>query len=362
VDGDVRPDAATARRSGASERADPTAADGEFGLIRRHFVRDRGPRRARLGVGDDCALIDPPEGETLAVSTDMLVEGRHFFPDVDPAALGHKALAVNLSDLAAMGARPIGFTLALALPRRDDTWLHAFAAGLFALADAHDCELVGGDTTRGPLNLCITIFGGVPAEHALRRDGARAGDDLWVSGVLGAAAWAVACRVGSDVPPAAAGIGDGDRDRVRALALARRRLDRPQPRVALGVALRGVASAAIDVSDGLVGDLDHVLERSSLAAGAALGASLAWPSVPVDPVLDGLTETRRAELSLAGGDDYELLFAAPPDRRNAVAAAAAACGVAVSRIGRVEDRAGVRLLDSESQPMACHARAFDHFR
>jgi thiamine-monophosphate kinase len=356
VDVDACPDAATAHGSSPGDRADRSAVGGEFELIRRHFVRDRGPRRARLGVGDDCALIDPPVGETLAVSTDMLVEGRHFFPDVDAAALGHKALAVNLSDLAAMGACPIGFTLALALPRRDDTWLHAFAGGLFALADEHDCELVGGDTTRGPLNLCITVFGGVPAALALRRDGARGGDDLWVSGTLGAAAWAVACRVGSDAAPA----GDDDLD--RALALARQRLDRPQPRVALGVALRGLASAAIDLSDGLVGDLDHVLERSSLAAGAPLGASLAWPSIPVDRALDGLAETRRAELALAGGDDYELLFAAQPARRAAVVAAAAACGVAVSRIGCVEHRAGIRLLDAGHRPMAFHARAFDHFR
>ena len=335
---------------------------GEFELIRRHFVRAGRPGRARLGIGDDCALLDLPGDETLAVSTDMLVEGRHFFPDVAPEALGHKALAVNLSDLAAMGARPIGFTLALALPVADDAWLGAFASGMFALADAHDCELVGGDTTRGPLNLCVTVLGGVPPGLALRRDGARAGDDLWVSGALGAAAWAVACRMQSIAVLPATGAGALRPGHAQALSHAQDRLDRPRPRVALGLALRGVASAAIDLSDGLAGDLGHVLERSSAAAGAPLGASLDWPSVPVDPALDGLPDALRAELAMAGGDDYELLFAAPAGRRGAVAAAAAACGLTLSRIGRVDDRPGVRLVGTDGRPMEFHARAFDHFR
>ena len=163
---------------------------GEFELIRRFFERPTDSGRALLGIGDDCALLAPDDDGVLAVSTDMLVAGRHFFDDVDPEALGHKALAVNLSDLAAMGARPRAFTLALALPQADEAWLGGLARGLFTLADAHGCELVGGDTTRGPLNLCITVMGSVPPEQALRRDRARAGDDLWVSGTLGAAAWA----------------------------------------------------------------------------------------------------------------------------------------------------------------------------
>jgi thiamine-monophosphate kinase len=272
---------------------------GEFELIRRFFERADRVTRLRLGIGDDCALLDAPAGETLAVSTDMLVEGRHFFPGTDPEAIGHKALAVNLSDLAAMGARPIAFTLALALPDADERWLEPFARGLFALADAHGCELAGGDTTRGPLNLCITVFGAVPPAGALRRDGAHAGDDLWVSGTLGAAALAVERRRRGESPPPGAA----------------ERLDRPQPRVALGLALRGLAGAAIDLSDGLAGDLAHVLARSATARGASLGATLEAGALPFAPELHGLPMEERIALATGGGDDYELAFAAPPERR-----------------------------------------------
>ena len=225
---------------------------GEFELIARHFKRP--VRRAALGVGDDCALLSPRPGMQLAVSSDMLVEGRHFFPDVDPEALGHKALAVNLSDLAACGAEPLAFTLALALPHADDAWLAAFAKGLFALADAHGCELVGGDTTRGPLNICITVFGEVPTGQALLRSGAKVGDDIYVSGHLGDARLALEALQGHiALPP-------------EALAAARLRLEQPTPRVALGQALRGVASSALDVSDGLLGDLGHILRASGTGA------------------------------------------------------------------------------------------------
>jgi len=348
---------------------------GEFELIARFFARDGVPGRALLGIGDDCALLAPGADGVIAVSTDMLVEGRHFFADVDPAALGHKALAVNLSDLAAMGARPLAFTLALALPGVDERWLGAFAGGLFALADAHGCELVGGDTTRGPLNVCITVFGTVPAQAALRRDRARPGDDVWVSGALGAAAWAVACRLSAD---GSGGWGQGDgqgdgrdasravtgspRERADRLAAARGRLERPEPRVALGLALRGVADAAIDLSDGLAGDIGHVLERSGRTRGAPLGATLSWPEVPVDPVLDGLPEAGRVALALSGGDDYELLFTAAPDRRGDVAAIAAALGLKLSRIGRIDAESGLRLVAADGRPMRIHARGFDHFR
>jgi len=361
---------------------------GEFELIRRFFVRPDRPGRAPLGIGDDCALLAPAPGEVLAISTDMLVAGRHFFADVDPAALGHKALAVNLSDLAAMGARPLGFTLALALPSVDERWLGAFADGLFALADAHDCELVGGDTTCGPLNLCITVFGEVPPARALRRDRARAGDDLWVSGALGAAAWAVACRLDDDdamstdlastgpvsLPPPARGPGApavasvasvvarGPARPRDALAAAQLRLERPQPRVALGLALRDCAAAAIDLSDGLVGDLGHVLERSSALAGIALGATIDWPAVPVDAALGDLTEARRAELALGGGDDYELLFTAPAGRRDEIGAIADAVGLTLTRIGRIDARPGLRVLHADGRPMSIHVRSFDHFR
>jgi thiamine-monophosphate kinase len=355
---------------------------GEFELIRTFFERSAGPRRALLGIGDDCALIRPGPDQSLAISTDMLVEGRHFFADVDPAALGHKALAVNLSDLAAMGARPLGFTLAMALPQADERWLAAFSSGLFALADAHDCELIGGDTTRGPLNLCITVFGEVPPETALRRDGARAGDDLWVSGTLGAPAWAVACRLQPEVSsmpgdddlrarssadsngsaPANAPTNEPATPPHAALAAARLRLERPQPQVALGMALRSVASAAIDLSDGLVGDLGHVLSRSAAARATSLGAAIHWPRVPVDTALDHLSDSQRIALALCGGDDYELLFCAPVSARPVLTVLSRSLGLTLSRIGAVTGQPGVQLLDAHGNRIDFDAAAFDHFR
>jgi len=325
---------------------------GEFELIRRFFERPGVAGRAALGIGDDCALIGAGDEGALAVSTDMLVAGRHFFDDVDPEALGHKALAVNLSDLAAMGARPLSFTLALALPNADEPWLAGLARGLFALADAHGCELVGGDTTRGPLNLCITVLGSVPPAQALRRDRARDGDDLWVSGALGAAAWALQRRLETGAWP----VGTEP-----ALDHARARLERPEPRVALGLALRGLAHAAIDLSDGLAGDLGHLLERSSAAAGVALGAVIETAALPIDPVLGALPQARCLEFALAGGDDYELLFTAPAGARGAVLAAGARIGLTLSRIGRIEPAPGVRLSGPDGRPIPFHARAFDHF-
>lgn len=241
---------------------DPSPASlSEFDLIRRFFTRP--VRKAALGVGDDCALIDARPGHQLAISTDMLVSGRHFFPDVAPRALGHKALAVNLSDLAAMGAEPRAFTLALALPEADPAWLEPFAAGLLALADDHGCELIGGDTTKGPLTLSITVFGDVPPRQALRRDAARPGDDLWVSGTLGDARLALGDCRGEWLLP------EPD------FTLIRPRMDSPTPRVALGLALRGVAHAALDVSDGLVG----IWDTSSHARRSA--PSSMWTPCPV---------------------------------------------------------------------------------
>jgi thiamine-monophosphate kinase len=316
---------------------------GEFELIERYFRRP--VRHQPLGIGDDCALLAPAPGMQLAVSCDMLVEGRHFFPGADPRALGHKSLAVNLSDLAACGAQPLAFTLALALPAADDAWLAPFAAGLLALADEHGCELVGGDTTRGPLNICITVFGEVPAGHALLRSGARAGDDVFVSGTLGDARLALeALRGGIALAPAD-------------LQAARARLERPAPRVALGLALRGVASSAIDISDGLAGDLGHILAQSGVGARLEVHALLATMAAPVRAV----PAERRLECVLGGGDDYELAFTAPAQRRDAVAQAARAAGVPVTRIGRIEAEPGLRVVDARGEPVPQRFVSFDHF-
>ena len=326
---------------------------GEFDLIRRHFRRDGAaqPANVVLGIGDDCALLQPAPGHQLAISTDMLVEGRHFFADVDPAALGHKALAVNLSDLAAMGARPLGFTLALSLPRADDAWLAAFARGLFALADAHACPLVGGDTTRGPLNICITVFGEVVPGRALRRDAAQVGDDIYVSGCTGEARLALEWLLGT--PWARAAVGPELPAELPANL--RARLERPTPRLALGQALAGVAHAALDLSDGLTGDLGHIL------AASGVGADIALADLPVAPALAKLPEAARLTCLLSGGDDYELLFTAPVSAREAVQAAARASGTAVARIGTVSAAPGLRLLDAAGEAVAFCSKSFDHF-
>jgi len=317
---------------------------GEFDLIARYFTRPA--RRSPLGVGDDCALLAPAAGMQLAVSSDMLVEGRHFLSTVEPARLGHKALAVNLSDLAACGARPLAFTLALSLPAVDEAWLAGFSRGLYALADAHGCELVGGDTTRGPLNLCITVFGEVPAGAALLRSGARAGDDVWVSGTLGGARLALEVFRGSLALPA------------EAFELARGRMEQPTPRVALGLALRGIATAAVDLSDGLAGDLGHVLRASGV--GACLDADAAAGLLAIGAAAGLDLATRRA-CTLAGGDDYELAFTAPASARAAVEQAGRASATPVTRVGAIEAEAGLRLVDAQGAPVTQHVASFDHF-
>lgn len=327
---------------------------GEFDLIERFFWRadGQGPRRAALGNGDDCALLAPSPGMQLAVSTDTLVEGRHFLSTVHPARLGHKALAVNLSDLAACGATPLAFTLALTLPRVDESWLAGFAQGLLALADAHGCELVGGDTTAGPLSITITAMGEVPAGQALLRSGAQAGEDLWVSGWPGEA-W-LALQVFRGCAPA--GVS------AEVFAQARRRMECPTPRVALGQALRGVASSAIDVSDGLLGDLQHILRRSGL------GAVLQLDALPASPCLEGLPRQVQLDALLAGGDDYELLFTAAPAQRAVVARLASALGVPLTRIGHmvgVSDGAPSTpriLLQAGEATVPNRWASFDHFQ
>jgi len=315
---------------------------GEFDLIKTYFTRPA--RRAALGIGDDCALLSPAPGMQLAVSSDMLVEGRHFLSTVPPQRLGHKALAVNLSDLAACGARPLAFTLALALPRADEAFLDSFSRGLLALADQQDCELVGGDTTQGPLNICITVFGEVPPGQALLRAGARAGDDIYVSGRVGDA------RLALEVFRGETSLDGRGFDDVR------RAMELPQPRVALGLALRGIASSAIDVSDGLLGDLGHLLQRSGV------GATLDVDAVPRSAVLAAQPQAMQRLCTLSGGDDYELLFTAAPARAPQLRDAAAQTGVPLTRIGRIEAEHGLRLHDAAGTTVANTFVSFDHFR
>ncbi|MEK8030408.1 thiamine-phosphate kinase [Ideonella sp. DXS29W] len=319
---------------------------GEFDLIDKYF---RPPvRRAALGGGDDCALLVPTPGMQLAVSTDLLVEGRHFLSTVAPDRLGHKALAVNLSDLAACGAEPLAFTLSLSLPRAEAAFLAPFSAGLLALAEQHDIELVGGDTTAGPLTIGITVFGEVPEGLALLRSGAMPGDDVWVSGCLGDARLALEVFRGHAALPG------------EAFTAVREAMERPQPRVALGQALRGVATSAIDLSDGLLGDLAHIRRRSRV------GATLWLETLPRSAALDAMPEALQRECLLAGGDDYELLFTAPPSAAEAVRAAGLASGTPVTRIGCIEPAAiGMRVFCEThgSEPLDLSAYAgFDHFK
>ena len=329
------------------------AVMGEFDLIARYFTRPT--PRAALGVGDDCALLQPAPGTQLAISSDMLVEGRHFFADVDPFTLGHKALAVNLSDLAACGATPLAFMLALALPRVDEAWLQGFSQGLFKLADAHGCELVGGDTTQGPLNICITVFGEVPVvdgkSQALLRSGARAGDDVYVSGTLGDARLALEALRGRIALPA------------DLLAQARQRLEQPTPRVALGQALRGVASAALDISDGLLGDLRHILKASGVGATLDTSIAIGLIAACADPACAAglISLKKQLECVLSGGDDYELAFTAPVSARQAVQAAARQADTRVTRIGCIDAEPGLRLIDADGQRLSGAFSSFDHF-
>jgi thiamine-monophosphate kinase len=305
----------------------------EFDIIRKYF--ERPAKGAVLGVGDDAALVRPSPGMELAIATDVLLEGRHFRAGADPRALGHKSLAVNLSDMAAMGAAPRWATLGIALPEANETWLAAFAGGLFALAERFAVELIGGDTTRGPLNICIAIIGELPPGQALLRSGAAPGDDVWVSGELGGAALAL------EHPE---------------IAPARERLERPEPRIALGIALRGLASAAIDVSDGFAQDLGHVLERSGCGARVEYGR---LPKAAAFAALGDAALERRCVL--AGGDDYELAFTAPPSKRGDIEALSQRLALPLARAGRiVAGAAKLEVLDAQGRPLALE-RGFDHF-
>jgi thiamine-monophosphate kinase len=326
---------------------------GEFDLIARYFQRPQPQGDAvALGIGDDCALLVPRAGTQLAISSDMLVEGRHFLSTVSPEALGHKALAVNLSDLAACGAKPLAFTLALALPRVDEAWLAGFSRGLFALADVHGCALVGGDTTQGPLNICITVFGEIPIvggnSQALLRSGARPGDDIYVSGTVGDA------RLALEVFRGHVQVSEA------LFAQARERMERPTPRVALGLALRGLATAAIDVSDGLLGDLGHLLKASKCGAEIAID-SVAAPAI-FQKAKHSFSINFCREMTAAGGDDYELVFTAPPADRAAVDQAAARSATPVTRIGRITTERALVLRDAAGAIVPNTFASFDHFK
>ena len=316
----------------------------EFDLIARYFTRSARNPALTLGVGDDCALLQARAGHELAISTDMLVEGRHFFHGADANALGHKSLAVNLSDLAAMGAEPLAFTLAIALPNIDENWLSAFSAGLFALADQHNMALIGGDTTKGPLTISITIFGDIPTGKALRRSHAQVGDDIWVSGTLGDARLALSALQGK-LPV------EG-----QALNQAALHLHRPTPRNALGIALRDIAHAAIDVSDGLLGDLHHVLKQSKV------GASLQADDMPLGAILKSTQSTNVChEFALNGGDDYELCFTAPPTKRDAVLHAATLSNTPITRIGHITATPNIQIFNAAGEALAIPLNSYDHF-
>lgn len=314
----------------------------EFDLIQRYFTH--ATPAAELGVGDDAALLRIAPDMELAVSTDMLVSGTHFLPDADPFLLGHKVLAVNLSDMAAMGARPRWALLAVSLPHADEAWLEKFSAGFFSLARQHGVELIGGDTTRGPLNLCVTIMGEVPRGAALRRSGAQVGDDIWVSGRLGDAALALAHLQGK------VQLSDAD------FASCAQALHQPQPRVALGLALRGVASSAIDISDGLLADLGHILDCSGA------GAEIRFDALPISSVLRNyLHEPLGRRCALSGGDDYELCFTAAAAQRNAVEKIAATLNLPLARIGVIVAGIGCVVCTTDGGIINVGETGYDHF-
>lgn len=313
----------------------PSAHLSEFALIDRFFRRPT--RHTALGVGDDGAIVRPSPGMEMVVSTDMLVAGTHFLPDADPENLGWKALAVNVSDMAAMGANPRWALLAAALPAATESWISRFATGFFACADEFNVDVIGGDTTKGPRNFCVTIFGEVPQGAALLRSGAKPGDGIWVSGRPGRAALGLAHLQGR------AALAEPELSECLAA------LHRPQPRVALGLALRGLATSAIDVSDGLLADLGHILEASGVAA------SLRIPELPPPGI--------ERDCLLAGGDDYELVFTAPAGRRANIAALAATLPLPLACIGSIGAGApgAIGIEDAKGRPVAVESRGYDHF-
>lgn len=331
---------------------------GEFDLIQRFFktgadsMSKNHSQTVTLGIGDDCALIELGAGEELAITSDMLVEGRHFFTNADPELLGCKALAVNLSDLAAMGAKPLGFTLSIALPQIHSDWLEAFSRGLFATAKEHSCALIGGDTTSGPLTISITAFGSIPTGKAIRRSGASPDDDIWVSGTLGDARLTLAAlRHEIDLPP-------------NDLKQIEDRMHQPTPRVELGLHLREIASASLDVSDGLLGDLKHILEQSQVSAEIYLN------DLPKSATLQKQNTEIQNQFAACGGDDYEICFTAPKSQRDGIYQLSKTLELPLTLIGKVIAKenltANVRIIDAGGNLLgdketASLMKSFDHF-
>ena len=317
----------------------------ELEIISHYFARQPVARAdVALGIGDDAAILDVPPGQQLVVSTDMLVAGVHFPENTDPVSIGHKSLAVNLSDLAAMGATPAWYTLNLSLPQAEPNWLEGFCQGMFDLARRYDVALVGGDTTRGPLTIGIQIMGFVPHGQALKRAGARPGDCIYVTGLLGEAALGLRVAQGLLKLP----------DEYLANVLTQ--FNRPMPRVPVGLRLRGLASACIDISDGLAADLSHILAASSV------GARIHLQRLPLSPAYDSAFEQVGWQTALAGGDDYELCFTIPPALETAFRIASARFGVACSYIGDIEAEAGLRIINEQGALYQPEQAGFDHFR
>jgi thiamine-monophosphate kinase len=331
---------------------------GEFDLIQRFFkagadaMRPNDEKAITLGIGDDCALLKPAAGEEIAITSDMLVEGRHFFTNANPELLGRKALAVNLSDLAAMGAKPLGFTLAIALPSVDTVWLEAFSKGLFAVANQYSCPLIGGDTTAGPLTISITAFGSIPAGKAIRRSGAKVGHDIWTSGTVGDARLALAAlRHELNLP-------ENDIKQIE------HRMHNPTPRVELGMKIRGIASAALDISDGLLGDLQHILKQSQVSAEVFLD------QLPKSETLQKQSEDIQNQFAASGGDDYEICFTAPIQKRSAIDEISKELNLPLTRIGSITETVGaiekINLLNKNGDLLdeiksAALLKSFDHF-
>ena len=331
---------------------------GEFDLIQRFFkagadaMRPNDEKTIALGIGDDCALLKPTAGEEIAITSDMLVEGRHFFMGANPELLGRKALAVNLSDLAAMGAKPIGFTLAIALPTVDKAWLEAFSKGLFAVANQYSCPLIGGDTTAGPLTISITAFGSTPSGKAIRRSGAKTGDDIWVSGAVGDARLTLAALRHE------MNLSESDLRQIE------HRMHNPTPRVDLGMKIREVASAALDISDGLLGDLQHILKQSQVSAEVFLD------QLPKSEILQIQSEDIQNQFAACGGDDYEICFTAPIEKRDAIDEISTALNLPITRIGSIIEKVGaierIYLLNKNGDLLneiksAALLKSFDHF-